>query len=275
VVAHDPEAFPAAALAARLARDLPPGDDILRWRLQPIAGGGYYTSKNSAAARSGSDIVVFLDSDVVPEPEWLARLVGALETEGVEVVAGNTYIEPVGVIGKTFAVTWFFPLRSDDGPLYRTSEMFANNLAMRRELFVRHPFPTIPGTSRGACLLLARQLAQAGIAVVLDPGARAAHPAPNGFAHISLRALAQGRDRVLRERSTGGGLAATWLASCYRLCRHAAGSTWKIVVGCHRVGLGPPAIPAAITVAFYYYLLYWLGETLLQLRIPAVRRIRI
>ena len=56
----------------------------------------------------------FLDSDVVPEPGWLDRLLDALAGPGVEVVAGGTYVEPVGLVGKTFALTWFFPLRGDD-----------------------------------------------------------------------------------------------------------------------------------------------------------------
>ncbi|MGH7336214.1 MAG: hypothetical protein ACREI7_01430, partial [Myxococcota bacterium] len=197
------------------------------------------------------------------------------EAAGAQVVAGSTYVEPAGLVGKAFALTWFFPLRSEDGPLRRAHSLFANNLAVRRELFESHPFPAIPGTSRGACLALAEQLDRAGVAIIHNPRARVSHPAPSGFAHVSKRALAQGRDYVLRERRRGRRLAASWPASVARLLRHWTGSIWKIGTGFRRVGLHPLQTPAAVAVAAYYYLLFWLGETMLQLRLPAIRRVRI
>jgi hypothetical protein len=164
-------------------------------------------------------------------------------------------------LGGVFVVlpllTWFFPLRSEDGALQRAHSLFANNLAMRREVCARYPFPEIEGSSRGACLVLTTQLASADVPVFHNPLARAAHPAPNGFVHVSKRALAQGRDCLLRERIHGSRLSASWLASGYRLLRHWAGAAWKIGTGIRRVGLNPLLMPAAVAVAGYYYLLYW------------------
>ena len=190
-------------------------------------------------------------------------------------VAGNTYVDPVGLVGKTFALTWFFPLRASDGPLERTASLFVNNLALRRHVLERHPLPELPGTSRGACVVLARELVGANVPIYHCPGARAAHPAPHGFAHVSLRALAQGRDRLLRERSHGTPGEATWLASASRWIRNEGGSWWTIVTGFRRVGLHPLSIPAALAIAAYYDLLFWLGEMMLHLGIPAIRRVRI
>ena len=275
LIVFDPARSDSDDLAALLEHCLAEAEDVLRCRLLSVSDSGYYSKKNHGARAAAGQIVAFLDSDVVPEPDWLEQILAALKDPGIQVVAGNTYIEPVGLIGKTFALTWFFPLRNEEGALQRARSLFANNLAIRREVCERYPFPEIWGSSRGACIVLAAQLALADVPVFHNPRARVAHPAPNGFAHVSMRALAQGRDRVLRERIYGSRMSASWLASGYRLLRHWAGSAWTICTGFARVGLNPLLIPAAVAVAAYYYLLYWSGETMLQLRISAIREIRI
>jgi len=263
------------AEVAELLDEMCAGTDVLRSRLVPVRDSGYYSKKHHGASAAAGEVVVFLDSDVVPEPDWLAQIVGPLASPEVQVVAGSTYIEAAGLVGKTFALTWFFPLRSDAGASPRGPLLVANNLAIRRDVYLAHPFPEIHGSSRGACLLFADDLTRAGIAVLHNPLARAAHPAPHGFVHVSMRALAQGRDRVLRERLQGRRWSASWPASLYRLVRHQAGVAWKISTRFWRVGLNPLLIPAACAVAGYYYWLYWVGETMLHLRIPAIRQIRV
>jgi len=275
LIVYDEAEFDKHALAALLARCMGEADDILRWRLLPAGDSSYYGNKNLGASAAAGDIVVFVDSDVVPEADWLAQILTALDDPAVKIVTGNTYIEPEGLVGKVFALSWFFPLRSEDGSLQRVQSFFANNLAMRRIFCEQHPFPDLRGTSRGACIVLASQLARENIPVFLNPRARVAHPAPNGFSHISKRALAQGRDRLFRERRYGSPGSASWLASTSRLAYHWSVSAWKICTGCRRVGLNPLLIPAAAAVATYYYLLYWAGEMMSHLRIPAIQRIRI
>ncbi|MGE0449080.1 MAG: glycosyltransferase [Vicinamibacterales bacterium] len=275
LVVFDSRRSRGAELSAMFERTLGGATEVLRWRLAPVSDSGYYSKKHHGATMAAGEIVAFMDSDVIPEPDWLERLLDPLSDPGVQVVAGNTYIDPVGLVGKTFAMTWFFPLRSDTGASRRGPLLFANNLAIRRDVYLEHPFPEIHGSSRGACLLFADELERSGIAVVHNPLARAAHPAPNGFAHVSLRALAQGRDRVLRERTHGSRWSASWLASVSRLVRHQAGVAWKVSTTFWRVGLNPLLIPAAYGLAAYYYFLYWVGETMLQLRVPAIRRIRV
>lgn len=275
LVVHDAEAFDAAALRDRIAACVGSPDAVLDWRLLPAVGGGYYRSKDFGAQAASGDTLLFLDSDVIPEPKWLARMLSALEDPGVRVVAGSAYIEPSGLVGKVFALTWFFPLRSTDGPLRRVGHFFANNLAVRRDVYLAHPFPDLQGTARGACLVLADQLKEAGISIHQHPRARVTHPAPNGFRHISKRALAQGRDRLYRERNFGTRWSASWPGSCVRWVMHLGGASLKLVTRFRRVGLNPLAIPAALAVAWYYYTLYWVGETLSHLRVPAVRRIRV
>lgn len=275
LVVYDEAQFGGATLARLLHRCAGAPDELLQWRLLSTHDSGYYKNKNLGARAAAGEILLFVDSDAVPEEGWLEHILCGLAGPAVGIMAGNSYIEPAGLVGKAFALTWFFPLRSNDGPFQRVDSLFANNLAMRRDAHSQHPFPDLAGTSRGSCLILAEQLSSAGVPVYLNPRARLAHPAPHGFRHISKRALAQGRDRLYRERHFGTRWSASPLASCLRLARHCAGSAGKIFTGFHRVGLNPLLIPAALAVAWYYYLLYWTGEVLAHAGLGAVYRIRV
>ena len=111
------------------------------------------TSKNIGAARARGEVIVFLDSDVIPEEGWLASLLQALSNLDVGVVGGNTYIAHEDLNGKAFALFWFFPLREARGGLWRDPHFFANNVAFRAEVFRAHSFPPL-GTFRGQCIAL-------------------------------------------------------------------------------------------------------------------------
>jgi hypothetical protein len=275
LVVYDEAQFDGARLAGLLHGCAGAPDRVLHWRLLPTHDSGYYKNKNLGAREAAGEILLFIDSDVIPEEGWLKQVLCGLADPAIRVMVGNAYIEPAGLVGKVFALTWFFPLRANDGPLQRADSLFANNLAMRRDAQRQYPFPDLAGTSRGSCLILAKQLCTAGVPIYLNPRARVAHPAPHGLRHISKRALAQGRDRLYRERHFGTRWSASSLASCLRLARHCAGSAGKIASGFHRVGLNPLLIPAAIAVAWYYYCLYWTGEIMAHTGLAAVYRIRV
>jgi glycosyltransferase involved in cell wall biosynthesis len=251
-----------------------PGCDI-DWRLLPAPEQGYFENKNHGARHASGDIIVFLDSDVIPEKGWLRHILATLDKPGAHISTGNAYIEPTTLVGKAFALNWFFPLRNEDGPTREVRNFLANNLAMERDFCLDHPFPKLPGSTRGSCVLLAQQLAQENIPIHLNPSARVSHPPPNGFGHISKRALAHGRDRVLLARRLGHRMMASWPASFLRLGYQLARSAWNCCTRFHRVGLNPLLVPAAIGISAYYYLLYWAGETMYHLRIPAIRKIRV
>jgi glycosyltransferase involved in cell wall biosynthesis len=275
LLVYDEDEFEGGGLSVLLEECLGPPDPVLNWRLLPTTDGGYYRNKDRGARAAEADIIVFLDSDVIPEPGWLERLLLALNDPAVDIVVGSAYIDPSGLVGKTFALTWFFPLRSGDGPLKPVHGFFANNLAQRRAFYLDHPFPDLVGTARGACVVLARQFGQSGIPIYQDPRARVSHAAPNGLAHISKRALAQGRDRLYRERNFGSRWSSSWLASLWRWLRNGASAYYRVFRDFRKVGLNPLLIPAALAISGYYYTLYWLGEMASHLRLPAIRRIRV
>jgi hypothetical protein len=241
------------------------------WRAIPVAGARYYQLKNQGAARSAGEIIVFLDSDVIPDPGWLSALLQPFDDPRVQVVAGHAYIDPTTTYSKAFALTWFFPLRASPAPLQPVTHFFANNVAFRRATLLAHPFPEQAGVSRGACLQLAAELGAAGIAIWKTTAAQVSHPAPRGGRHFVLRALAQGRDRLLREH----GWKATPIGSFVRYAANCSRGLLLTFRGRARVGLSWPGVPAVLAICWAYYSLYLVGEILTMLRIPAMRRIQI
>ena len=250
-------------------------DQTLPFELLSNPGGGYYKNKDFGAQRAHGDLIIFLDSDVIPEPGWLEQILLPFDDPAIRLVTGCAHIEPNGLIGKTFALTWFFPLRNDATLLTTVTSFFANNLAMRRSLYDKYPFPDLPGTSRGSCLILAETLADDNVALYKAPSARVRHPAPNGFKHFVFRGLAQGRDRLFREREFGSPWSASWPAAMTRLASNWVVSWWQVCTKFRRVGLNPLMIPAAIVVSGTYYFLYFSGETMLFLNLRWVYKIRV
>jgi glycosyltransferase involved in cell wall biosynthesis len=236
---------------------------------------GYYGLKNHGFAHSRGDIVVFIDSDVVPEPGWLAALLAPLADRSTQVVAGHAYIAPGGIYHKAFALFWFFPLRLERGARPSAPVLFGNNLAFRRETFARFPFVTDGPTSRGACLDLIARLTGAGVEIHHAYEACVAHPPPNGLAHFAARALAQGRDRWLRARA-GARAEAGIAASVARAAGHIARSVARIATRRQEVNLSALEAPVAAAVAISYYSLSLVGEMLTRVSPDfMVRRFRI
>jgi hypothetical protein len=275
LIVYDSEIFAENELRDWIESVLGPAGRCLNWRMLSFPGGGYYASKDHGVRHASSEVVLFMDSDAIPEEGWLDALLKAMSEPNVNVVVGATYIEHEEFLGKTFALNWFFPLRPDSDSMVRTRKLFVNNMALRRDFYLRHPFPKIPGMSRGSCVVLGNRLADENIPVHRAQGARASHPAPNGLRHLVPRALAQGRDRVIRERYLGNRWQQSWLMSCIRLPRHMLGAAWKTGSGHRRVGLGLIQVPAAISVAWFYYFLYWIGETGEHLGLEQIRSIRV
>src|SRR5262249_38288108 len=115
------------AAADEFRTDAPAWIDI---RTVATRGLRYYELKNEGARLSQGAVILSVDSDVFPEEGWLRRLVQAFQAPAVQVVMANTYVEPNTLYAKTFALAWYFPLRSD-GPLAVTTSSFVNSIAFR------------------------------------------------------------------------------------------------------------------------------------------------
>lgn len=237
--------------------------DNLAWRegdpfaltLVASPGHSYYEQKNRGAELAGGELLVFLDSDVIPESGWLENLLAPFEDERVNVVAGHTHLDAETLYQRAGKYFWFFPSREEG----RRDGFMANNVAFRRELFLDYGFPQHEAY-RYQCVALGQQLVADGIGIYQQTDARCSHPAPNGLRHFLGRGLMAGHDKGVRhEGSLGTGvLAALWryVATLVVMFRR--------IVRRGRLSRtpeeGPEVFLAAVLVGTLYYTLALVGE---------------
>jgi hypothetical protein len=274
LVVRDPAGADPGALGRLLADKLGPAS----WRLVDAPGEHYYGLKNRGAAEARAPVVVFIDSDAVPDRGWLAALVEPFADPEVQVVAGNTYVDPQGMVGRAFALGWFFPLRSKSATRHDGADHFwANNVAFRRALLLANPFPgQDDGATRGACVELAACLRAKGVRIWKSTAAQVSHSPPQGLRHFLVRALADGRDYAL-QLSRGG--MPRWRLPL-RCSRRYLKKAWRkltaIARGRRDIDLGLRFVPVAWAVMGAYYLLAWLGALATCVApAPMSRRLRI
>lgn len=262
LVIFDDRKLPEAGVREFVAACMPAMPARAELRFLAGSGRGYYEQKNFGAQAARGRFVIFLDSDVIPEPGWLSRLLGSFDDPQVEVVCGNCFLDTGDLVSKAMALTWFFPLRDDREVLVRQNWFFANNVAFRREVAIAYPFAPLAGSSRVACRLLARRLTASGRGLFVNTAARVSHPAPNGLRHLLLRGLVQGRDNVLFDRESGRG-------GAIESARRAVGMqfrAWKRVLRHRRrVNLSVFAVPAALAIASIYYACCAVGDAATRL----------
>ena len=222
----------------------------------------YYPLKNAAAEVATGDILIFVDSDVIPDPGWMAHMLGSFARPDIDVVCGQTYVLPVDTYSRAFAVGWTYLPRRNEGRIFKPTKFYANTMAFRAEVFRKvGGFPTLGSKkTRGAASILGKNLGALGVAVWENQNAAVDHPPPSSFSHLAVRAIAHGRDQYMKHdesRHVGGlvrsvGLAAGRLGrGCWRTFRYA-----------RQVGLQPWEIPAALAITSTYYGFFALGGVL-------------
>ena len=238
----------------------------------PTDGLNYYEQKNFGAQQCDTDLIVFLDSDVIPERGWLAGLLEAFEDPEVQVVHGNVYIDVQGLYSKAFALFWFFSRRVEENGLRHTKNRFpANNVAFRRATFEAFKYPSRP-TFRGQCGLLAKTLRDHGIAISYQPKSQVSHPPPNGLRHFVNRAVCTGHDWVLRRRLNSEKRDASLADASKWYRRRLRRAQKRIAEGYREVQLGPVGAVGALGIAAGYYTVAFAGALLTLVRPRLVHR---
>ena len=233
-------------------------------KLAPVPKGTYCLQKNHGSAMSSGQIVIFLDSDAVPEPSWLAAILTAFLDSRISAAIGNTYVDysEGGAYSKALALTWMFPLRSKADGIERTQAFYANNCAFRRQVFLDRPFEDVPGFIHAAAGQFVSRLEHEGIVLWSIGNARASHPPPNGLSHFVKRAVACGRARALSPAASGTG---TLCASFVSDLRTAAYHTKILLRDGRTVRLTWWETPVAIVVSVSYDFLIFAGFVMSKL----------
>jgi hypothetical protein len=209
----------------------------------------YYQKKNFGFGYTAAEIVIFLDSDVIPEPEWLGAMLDAFDDPRKAVVMGRTHMDTDTRFARAVALSWIFNARSE-APPRRASSLISNNIAFRRQLFARMPFPDRP-TYRGQCTELGRKLMRAGVAMYELPSARGAHPAHSGLGAMIAKAVHAGRDLHYYDRinGTASGIKAI------RQWRHDLANVGRRIAERRQViGASPPDVVLAKVLGEVYYI---------------------
>jgi glycosyltransferase involved in cell wall biosynthesis len=235
--------------------------ESIEFQVVSAPGLGYYELKNIGARQASGEILVFLDSDTIPEQDWLPNLLAPLSDTRVAGSAGQAYIETSSFMGRAFAAMWFFPVRSRTGHLEIAKTIFA----IRRSDFLTHPFRSIPGTSRGACIVWREELLRAGLPVMQTPGALIAHPPPNGAHHFFTRAMTDGRDLMLLARHQKHRLEAGLFGTVARFGLNLVRSTFKTWTLKDILGIKLWEVPTVLGVSYTYYATYFAGELITHL----------
>ena len=165
-----------------------------------VPGESYYEQKNRGAFSAINPVVLFLDSDVLPQHGWLRAMLEPFRQWETSVLAGWTSVDAGTFYGRATALYWILPpppaLPSATGAVQPLQGYFANNLAFRRSLFLRVPFPASEAY-RGQCAAQLAELRARGIPVVQQAGALTLHPPPPGISGFLERAWRSGAGACL------------------------------------------------------------------------------
>jgi glycosyltransferase involved in cell wall biosynthesis len=131
----------------------------------------YFAAKNAGVRLASGSIVALLDADCAPAPTWLQTLVSGFEPD-VAAVAGRTRYAGDSRVARTFSVPDFANVLEDARGA--ASGFLVNNVALRRDVLLAHPFE-VRIRRNGGCYLLYHQLRAAGARIVYEPRAVVAH----------------------------------------------------------------------------------------------------
>lgn len=159
------------------------------------AGTEYYQAKMLGAELATGEIIVYYDSDCIYEAGWMSKILSPFsQSPDIQVVAGETTTNGVGIYGTAMALGYIFPQYSGRTELSPGKSYFLNNVAFRRSFLLRHPIPTNLPLYRGNCAVHAHKLVESGFIIWQQPEARVLHAPPNGLKHFFWRFLLIGHD---------------------------------------------------------------------------------
>lgn len=221
------------AAAARFPR--------LRYLFQPLQGLSHARNMGIEAARG--ELLLFTDDDVLPEPDWLVRVVDGMKTHGADACGG--YIAPIFEVPPPRWLTERFYgflavrcERSDDYRIESASQApFGANMAVRRAVFDRVGLFDVTRGRTGKVLAsgedgeLFERILAAGLSAWFIGGARVHHKV-EAF-RLTKRYLRRWRYQSSRNIALSRGLAGERrvLGIPLFVFPQTARAAWRVVVG--------------------------------------------
>jgi len=201
IIVYNSENFEHYKVEQFVNEPLEPCGSMIDLRIIPAAKLRYYELKNYGVQQSHQDIIILLDSDVIPEEGWLVGILEPFQNPETSILTAlHSY--PKSLCEKAFSVVWNWNFESENGDqIYEIDRFSCHSAAFRREILEANPFPRLP-QFRGSCAVLGYRLRLQGYKILCQPKSRYNHPAPNGLRHFVVRALCQGHDIAIARRRT-------------------------------------------------------------------------
>ena len=201
IIVYDSDNFEHCQVEQFVNQQLEPCRSMIDLRIIPAAKLRYYELKNYGVQQSHQDIIILLDSDIIPKEGWLVAMLEPFQNPGTSILTAlHSY--PKSLCEKAFSVIWNWNFKSENGDqIYERDRFSCHNAAFRREILEANPFPPLP-QFRGSCAVLGDRLRLQGYKILCQPKSRTYHPAPNGLQHFVAKALSEGHDIAIDRRRT-------------------------------------------------------------------------
>ena len=250
--------------------------DVENWpgmvSLVAAPGQSYYSQKNFGVTKTNAEIIVFIDSDVIPDDGWLKQIYEAFHNSGVNIVGGETYLSTDSYYDRLCAAFWNFDVKRSGAGLYEATNFYANNVAFRGDVARKYSFPG-GDTFRGQCSALARRLRRDGIKLYRIRSASVSHPPPEGARHFIHRAVCQGHDAYLDgKQKKHSFLLGSPIGSLFRYAKSLFNAPKKIFSRRRLAGLSVVSTIPAYGLAVIYSTLMFMGEIATAVSPAFVRR---
>ncbi len=159
----------------------------------------YYGLKNFGATHASHEVIIFIDNDVIPDKDWLTGYLEMMKNPETRFVAGDARIRTISIAEKAFSLFWLFHPKEERDDDSEKRYYHGNNLAIRRTLLEKIPFPQMT-SYHGQGFLHAETLRNQGIKLYFQPKSRVEHPTPTEFFHFISKAMCWGHDLYMDKK---------------------------------------------------------------------------
>lgn len=197
IIVHDPGEIDASKIEKFAKEQLINCSSMIEFKIIPGPGLHYYEMKNLGSKHCSNDLILFTDSDVIPDEGWIVGFLESFKIPKISVVGGNTYVSLNTLFEKSLALIWFSPPL--DEKIYERPDFSANNVAFSRKIFESHPYPFL-SQFHGQCSALVNELLSHDIKIFRQPRCKVVHPMPTTVREFVTWAFSQGLDFVAKRR---------------------------------------------------------------------------